>query len=77
MGVCFLYPSERAEVLPFLHGLFHEGEDTELLSLPAAHLVDLADPSSFQVLEEAFRRELIDTDGCGAGGSGEGPAAGA
>ncbi len=61
VGVCFLHPSERPEVLPFLHGLYHEGEDTELLSLPAAHPLDLADPSSFPVLAEAFRHDLIDT----------------
>jgi hypothetical protein len=62
VAIAIHYPQERERVLSFLHGLFSEGEDPEFLGFVAAYLLDLNDPSSLPVLEEAFNKELIDED---------------
>jgi len=60
VSVALRHPEERERVLAFLHGLFVEDEDPEFLGFVASYLLDLNDPSSFPVLEEAFKKELID-----------------
>lgn len=56
------YKENRAEILDFLHSLLKEGkhQDTEFLSLLVCHLLDLCDPSSRPIIEEAFKKNLID-----------------
>ena len=56
------YEEKRAEILEFLHSLLKEGniQDVDFLSLLVCHLLDLCDPSSRPVIEEAFKKDLID-----------------
>lgn len=56
------HEERRAEILEFLHSLLKEGEpeDTDFLSSVVISLLDLCDPSSRPVIEEAFERDLID-----------------
>ncbi len=56
------YKERRAEILEFLHSLLKEGnkQDTDFLSLLVSHLLDLCDPSSRPIIEEAFKRGIID-----------------
>ncbi len=56
------YEEKRAEILEFLHSLLKEGntQDIDFLSLLVCHLLDLCDPSSRPVIEEAFKKGLID-----------------
>jgi hypothetical protein len=62
VAIAIHFPRERERVLSFLHGLFSEGENPEFLGFVAAYLLDLNDPSSLPVLEEAFNKELIDEE---------------
>lgn len=52
----------RAEILDFFHSLLKEGEpeDSDFLSSVVDSLLDLCDPSSRPLIEEAFERDLID-----------------
>jgi len=56
------YEERRAEILEFLHSLLKEGkpEDSDFLSSVVISLLNLCDPSSRPVIEEAFERDLID-----------------
>jgi hypothetical protein len=62
VAIVMHHPQERDRVLSFLHELFSEGEDLEFLGFVASYLLDLNDPSSFPVLEEAFNKGLIDEE---------------
>jgi uncharacterized protein YecA (UPF0149 family) len=62
VAIAMHHPRERERVLSFLHGLFSESEDMEFLGFVAIYLLDLNDPSSFPVLEEAFNKGLIDEE---------------
>ncbi|SNQ62198.1 DUF1186 domain-containing protein [Candidatus Methanoperedens nitratireducens] len=60
VSIAIQHTKERERILSFLHGLFSEDEDTEFMGSVACDLLDLHDPSSFPVLEDAFNRDLID-----------------
>jgi tetratricopeptide (TPR) repeat protein len=60
VSIAIQHTQERERILSFLHGLFSEDEDTEFMGSVACDLLDLHDPSSFPVLEDAFNRDLID-----------------
>lgn len=60
VAIALHHPNEQERILTFLHGLFSKEDDTEFLSFAAGSLLDLGDPSSFPVLEEAFDRGIID-----------------
>jgi tetratricopeptide (TPR) repeat protein len=60
VAITIHHPRERERVLSFLHELFKEEEDPEFLAFNASVLLDLYDPSSFPVLEQAFDRGFID-----------------
>lgn len=59
-AVAVLHPEEKEGILSFFHSLFSEDEDPEFLVSVASSLLDINDPSSYPVLEDAFNRELID-----------------
>jgi tetratricopeptide (TPR) repeat protein len=60
VSIAIQHTQERERILSFLHGLFSEDEDTEFMGSIACDLLDLHDPSSFPVLEDAFNRDLIE-----------------
>ncbi len=60
VAIALCNPHEKEHILPFLHSLFSEEEDVEFLSFAAISLLDLGDPSSLAVLDDAFNREIID-----------------
>lgn len=60
VSIAIQHNRERERILSFLHGLFSEDEDTEFMGSVASDLLDLHDPSSFPVLEDAFNRDLIE-----------------
>lgn len=62
VAIAIHHQRERERVLPYLHELLSEGEDMEFLGFVAIYLLDLNDPSSFPVLEEAFNKGLIDEE---------------
>ncbi len=60
VAIALCNPHEKEHVLSFLHALFSEEDDMEFLSFAALSLLDIGDPSSVTVLDEAFDRGLID-----------------
>lgn len=60
VAIAMHHPEERERILSFLHSLFSEDEGPEFLGLVACALLDLNDPASIPVLEEAFDLGLIE-----------------
>ena len=60
VAIALHHPNEQERILTFLHDLFSKEDDMEFLSFAARSLLNLCDPSSFPVLEEAFNRGIID-----------------
>lgn len=60
VAIALCNPHEKEHILSFLHALFSEKEDMEFLSFAAGSLLDLGDPSSLTILDEAFNRGIID-----------------
>ena len=60
VAIALCDPHEKEHILSFIHALFSEEEDMEFLSFAAISLLDLGDPSSFTVLDEAFNHGIID-----------------
>jgi len=60
LAIALHNPHEQERILTFLHELFSEEDDEELLGFAAKSLLNFSDPSSIPVLEKAFDRGIID-----------------